>query len=504
MTRRPWGAGCIRDLPSGRKRIAIMLDGREVNPLPGETFATHDEAAEALDRVNSARLRSDWTIVDHDTLMAYGEPWVARRRYQGVRSWRTDKSRWFKHVASATFYRWRIDAITRRHVRAWLTGLRRKLADKTVRECLILLRRCIDDAIEDGIATINACARMRLRAKGTPKIAPQNWTYLELYEQEDIADCDAPEPLVFGVLFAIFTGVRQGEQRALELPDIHLSGDPHVIVRWGGPNHEPTKNGRIRRVELSDDAVLVVESWLEWRAWVIQCGRVAADDPRLFPWSTRWTRRTWKGDPTGGLGIVLAAAGIPHRPFLNWHSLRHTCAASLVSAFWGEPWPLIEVRDHLGHTSIDVTQRYAHLAPGQRRRRMRGLRLSQAARKRHGNRPTKRQKPSDAGQLRGQDLNLRPSGYEPSGLAAIPNTYDGECRRRAACAAEALIEAAARRDSTAHGLVDPLVEAVLEEDVVARLVVELLEGDEPRLARALRLADVVRRWTADEDEERVG
>lgn len=41
------------------------------------------------------------------------------------------------------------------------------------------------------------------------------------------------------------------------------------------------------------------------------------------------------------------------------HDLRHTCAAWLVSA----GVPLIEVRDLLGHSTIQMTEKYAHLAP---------------------------------------------------------------------------------------------------------------------------------------------
>jgi integrase len=40
-------------------------------------------------------------------------------------------------------------------------------------------------------------------------------------------------------------------------------------------------------------------------------------------------------------------------------NLRHTCAAWLVSA----SVPLTEVRDLLGHTTIKMTEQYAHLAP---------------------------------------------------------------------------------------------------------------------------------------------
>ena len=43
----------------------------------------------------------------------------------------------------------------------------------------------------------------------------------------------------------------------------------------------------------------------------------------------------------------------------RFHDLRHTCAAWLVSA----GVPLTEVRDLLGHSSVKVTERYAHLAP---------------------------------------------------------------------------------------------------------------------------------------------
>jgi integrase len=44
---------------------------------------------------------------------------------------------------------------------------------------------------------------------------------------------------------------------------------------------------------------------------------------------------------------------------IRWHDLRHTCASWLVQA----GVPLLTVRDFLGHSTVAVTQRYAHLAP---------------------------------------------------------------------------------------------------------------------------------------------
>jgi integrase len=50
------------------------------------------------------------------------------------------------------------------------------------------------------------------------------------------------------------------------------------------------------------------------------------------------------------------AAGLPG---VRFHDLRHTCASWLVQA----GVPLLTVRDFLGHSTVAVTQRYAHLRP---------------------------------------------------------------------------------------------------------------------------------------------
>jgi hypothetical protein len=59
-----------------------------------------------------------------------------------------------------------------------------------------------------------------------------------------------------------------------------------------------------------------------------------------------------------GLGVI---PHIGRKPW--WYLLRHTCASSLVSGWWGQRWRLEDVRAVLGQSDIKTTQRYAHLTP---------------------------------------------------------------------------------------------------------------------------------------------
>lgn len=123
------------------------------------------------------------------------------------------------------------------------------------------------------------------------------------------------------IRFAALTGLRLGEMMAIK-PDQVRAG---LLILDGD-----TKSGRPRGIPLPPEAARIASKRLPWKA--------SRDQLRERFIAAR------------------VAAGMAH---VHWHDLRHTYASWLVQA--GQP--LTAIRDLLGHSSLAVTHRYAHLAP---------------------------------------------------------------------------------------------------------------------------------------------
>lgn len=101
------------------------------------------------------------------------------------------------------------------------------------------------------------------------------------------------------------------------------------------------KTRQTRHVFLNEEAMSVLNQWREQ----------SIHTQRVFPMSTGF-RTAWKS--------LLKRANIVR---FRWHDMRHHFASSLVQI----GVPLNTVRDLLGHASVAMSLRYAHLAPDQRR-----------------------------------------------------------------------------------------------------------------------------------------
>jgi integrase len=137
------------------------------------------------------------------------------------------------------------------------------------------------------------------------------------------------------VLLSMNTGLRRGELLALRWESVDF-GLQLVTVEGG-----TAKNRQTRHVPLNEAATRLLKQWQE------QVG----GKQRVFEVTT---------------GFKSAWAPLLRRAMITkfrWHDLRHHFASRLVQ----KGIPLNTVRDLLGHSSVGMSLRYAHLAPDQRR-----------------------------------------------------------------------------------------------------------------------------------------
>ena len=135
---------------------------------------------------------------------------------------------------------------------------------------------------------------------------------------------------------AINTGLRRGELFNLQWADVDLVRK--VITVEG----QTSKSGQTRYVQLNSEAI---NTLLEWKkqtdSAIVFASPVTGE--RFDNINKSWAR-------------LREEAGITD---FRFHDLRHTFASKLVMA----GIDLYTVKELLGHSTIQMTERYAHLAP---------------------------------------------------------------------------------------------------------------------------------------------
>lgn len=150
--------------------------------------------------------------------------------------------------------------------------------------------------------------------------------------------------LVNLVILAVWTGLRLGELCSLKWNAIDLDNG---FLTVKNSSDFRTKTGHERRVPLVGDALKLIQR-LHTERMDDQDGHVLiyANGKPLVP---SYASKRFKK--------YVRLARLPEH--FRFHSLRHTCASWLVMK--GVSLPIVQ--SILGHSSIQVTERYAHLAP---------------------------------------------------------------------------------------------------------------------------------------------
>lgn len=238
------------------------------------------------------------------------------------------------------FGRMRLDEIGEREIERYkskkLDGI---LAKKTVNNHLTMLRRMLVLARRFKlIATVPEVIWLK-----APK---PEFDFLAFDEAERLVAAADGEWTTM-ILVALRTGLRHGELLGLRWEDVDLvAGKLHVrqaIVRGiaGTP-----KSGRSREVPLSDQALTALKRHRHLRGELVFC---RSDGKPLHRAECKWP--LWRACKRAGLRRI------------GWHCMRHSFASHLVM----RGVPLKAVQELLGHATIEMTMRYAHLSPNVRR-----------------------------------------------------------------------------------------------------------------------------------------
>ena len=143
------------------------------------------------------------------------------------------------------------------------------------------------------------------------------------------------------VLLALNTGMRRGELFSLRWVDVDLGRRQLTIVG------ADAKSEQTRYIDLNREAYTLLVEWQKrWGNY-----QLVFPNPNTGEQFDN-IKSAWNG--------LREAAGLKN---FRFHDLRHSFASKLVM----KGVDLYVVKELLGHSSIEMTERYAHLAPSARK-----------------------------------------------------------------------------------------------------------------------------------------
>lgn len=334
----------LRIKPSGVKSYALKyrIDGRSRNITIGRHgIITPDQARlQARDLLVSIGAGKDPSRERQDglrtpTLAMFWETYLERHALlrKAPRSVREDTGVWRLYI-NPPLGRHKITAITRSDI----SRLHANLKDKpfAANRVLSLLSKMFNLAIEWELRGDNPC-------KGVRKFKEQpRHRYLSQEERLRLVEALAQEPDAAGAVaiwLCMLTGARKGEVLQARWEQFTLTGKMPV---WQLPA-ELTKQRRVNRKPLSAKTVLLLMEWQK------QCP--VSDQGWVVPGRNPEKPRS---DLNGPWRRIRKAAMLED---VRLHDLRHDFASMAVA----EGWSLEIIGRYMGHSSIQTTQRYAHL-----------------------------------------------------------------------------------------------------------------------------------------------
>ena len=316
----------------GKKREAyifdVMVDGQRVR----KQYASKQEAQEELDKFRDEKKNPKPVVVEPPPVPTLGEAFTKFLALKSNRKTAHEFTRVAEHLKTAFGIDTLLTDITAARIAEYKAS---RLAIRRGGKPLTAA------AVNRPLGLLRTMLRQALRWKYIPEVPEIEFEdepagvvrFLRPDEATRLLDaCRKSRNTVLADLveFAMFTGVRRGEALGLTWDRVDRARGVVLLTE--------TKNGRPREVQLSANADAALA-----RRWTPNAAGFVFG-------SRNWNsfRQAW--------AAAVRVAGIAK---FRFHDLRHTTASWLVQ----QGRSLREVKELLGHSDIQITMRYAHLAP---------------------------------------------------------------------------------------------------------------------------------------------
>lgn len=244
-----------------------------------------------------------------------------------------DKTRYRLKILADRFDGWDVSDFTYRNVQEFVDAELEAKASGTVLRDVALIKAIINKARREELTDF---------VPNFPKVKPSKprTRWLTVEEEARLVEVAAPhlKPLI---IMAVETGGRRSELLGLDWREVDIARKRLTF--------RDTKNGEDRTLRLTQRAEATVRELgpKETGPVFTRAGKPFANVKHSFT-------------------TACEKAGIKD---FRFHDLRHTFASRLVQA----GIPLYEVMHLTGHKSIEMVQRYSHLAPDYQERAIRAL-----------------------------------------------------------------------------------------------------------------------------------
>ncbi len=292
--------------------------------------------------------------------------WTAAHFVSGITSATYDS-----HIRNHILPRWSGTAlgdIQRIAVKGWVNNqLRRRLADKSCQDVLVLFSMILGEAVDEGLIGANPCRKLRITFAERPERP-----HATPAEVVIISARMAPAAGLM-VITAAYTGLRWGELAGLQWARMHLDDPhPHLVVNCDdGALHElpgrlelgsPKSAASARTVHLPP---FLVDLLAEHRDAHPAARFVFTGANGALHRRANFRQRFWQPALVGNADRSWK----PIQTEMHFHDLRHTHETWLVE----DQVPRVLRLQRLGHKRKDIDDFYAHVTPTMRERMLAGL-----------------------------------------------------------------------------------------------------------------------------------